>query len=244
MIACKPITMAFAFPSFGGQPVSARAVGHARLEPRRRTPVVIPCCCSAVTSSTARLRLEINTVAGKERGIFGMEDDQRDALEDLIRAVEKDNPTREPTANNALAASGAWRLLYTNLEILGRRRVRLAIATSRKSGFVKLGDFVQIVDPSTQQSTNIVHFSVLTGGTGTFTITADYKVASETRVEVSTVSTALEPQSFERLLGENRNLLLEIFDPTGFLEITYIDDDLRIGRDNKGHVFVLEKTDA
>ena len=80
----------------------------------------------------------------------------------MASSVEKDNLTREPTANNALAASGAWRLLYTNLENLGRRRVRLAIATSRKPGFVKLGDFVQIAEPSTHQSTNIVHSSVLT----------------------------------------------------------------------------------
>ncbi|XLS74445.1 hypothetical protein HN51_031310 [Arachis hypogaea] len=40
---------------------------------------------------------------------------------------------------------------------------------------------------------------------------------------------------------KNYNLLLGIFNPEGWLEITYVDDTMRIGRDNKGNIFVLEK---
>lgn len=36
-------------------------------------------------------------------------------------------------------------------------------------------------------------------------------------------------------------LLLSIFNPEGWLDITYVDGTLRCGRDDKGHLFVLER---
>ena len=139
----------------------------------------------------------------------------------MASSVEKDNQTREPTANNALAASGAWRLLYTNLENLGRRRVRLAIATSRKPGFVKPGDFVQIVEPSTHQSTNIVHFSVLTEST-------ERLLSQQTTRTI--VRQEFKSRRFQRLWScshlnaclsrTETSCLIFLTHPTGFLEIT------------------------
>ncbi|KAF5957855.1 hypothetical protein HYC85_005080 [Camellia sinensis] len=40
---------------------------------------------------------------------------------------------------------------------------------------------------------------------------------------------------------KNYDLLLDIFNPEGWLEITYVDDTLRIGRDDKGNIFILER---
>lgn len=198
-------------------------------------------CCAAATSSMARLRLEIKTVAGEERGLFGLEEEEREALDAIIKAVEQENPSEVPTLNNAEAAAGSWRLLYTNLEILGRKRVRLAIGNSRKPGFVKLGEFLQVIDPTKKESKSIVEFKIVTGGKGTFTISADYEVAGPNRVHVTTTTTALEPEALEKLVGENRALLTQIFNPQGYLDITYVDSSVRVGRDNKGHVFVMEK---
>lgn len=187
------------------------------------------------------MRNEIEALAGEERGIFGMEDENRQTLEQIIQQVESQSPIKNPTERDAVAAAGTWRLLYTNLEILGRKRVKLAIATSTKSGFVNLGEFLQVVDADRKESRNIVHFEVLTGTSGTFTINASYEVESPTRVMVTTTGSSLEPVAFEKLLGTNKPLLLQIFDPEGYLDITYLDESIRIGRDNKGHVFVLEK---
>lgn len=200
--------------------------------------------CSAATSSMIQMRKEIENIAGRDRGLFGLEDREREALDSTIRAVEKENPTKLPTANNAAAAEGSWKLLYTNLEILGRKRVRLAIGTSKKAGFVTLGDFVQIIDPLRRMSKSVVEFDIMVAGSGTFSITAQYEVVSDQRVNVATTGTALEPESFQRLLGENESLLTEIFTPDGYLDITYLDDAVRIGRDGKGHVFVLEKMES
>lgn len=56
------------------------------------------------------------------------------------------------------------------------------------------------------------------------------------------LSTALQvPDQLQQLFKQNYELLLSIFNPEGWLEITYVDDELRVGRDDKGNIFVLER---
>lgn len=196
--------------------------------------------CATSTSTVSKLLQEIATVAGPERGIFGQTDEERERLETLIRATEAETPTKEPTANDAAVTDGKWRLIYTTLVILGRRRVRLALSTPRKSGLVKLGQLWQIVDSMSKQTQNVVEFSVL-NTTGTFTLSATYVPVSKTRVEVTLQDTCLQPSALSKMLGENEALLVQIFNPDGYLDITYVDESLRIGRNNKGQLFVLEK---
>lgn len=211
------------------------------VEPICCSPTPIPSPSQSTTCAVQKMREKIEELAGSTRGIFGLPEEEREAIGELIKACEKEDATAKPTANNAIAADGKWRLIYTTLEILGRRRVKLAVSTPRKSGFVKLGEFYQVVNASTKQTSNIVHFNVLEKTYGTFTIDADYVIETEKRVMVKVQKTWLFPESLRKLLGDNEKLLSDIFDPTGFLDITYVDSCVRIGRDGKGQVFVLEK---
>ncbi len=49
------------------------------------------------------------------------------------------------------------------------------------------------------------------------------------------------PTQLQKLFEANYDLLLSIFNPEGYLDITYIDATHRVGRDDKGHVFLLER---
>ncbi len=49
------------------------------------------------------------------------------------------------------------------------------------------------------------------------------------------------PQRLQSIFEANFDLLLSIFNPEGYLDITYCDEDMRCGRDDKGHIFVLER---
>jgi hypothetical protein len=49
------------------------------------------------------------------------------------------------------------------------------------------------------------------------------------------------PDQLRQLFEKNYELLLSIFNPEGWLDITYVDSQLRIGRDDKGNLFVLER---
>jgi hypothetical protein len=50
-----------------------------------------------------------------------------------------------------------------------------------------------------------------------------------------------EPLPLEQLFKQNYDLLLSIFNPEGWLDITYVDQDMRVGRDDKGNIYVLER---
>ena len=50
------------------------------------------------------------------------------------------------------------------------------------------------------------------------------------------------PKALERLFASNYDMLLSIFNPEGWLDVTYVDDTHRIGRDDKGNVFYLQRS--
>jgi hypothetical protein len=195
----------------------------------------------AQSAHVTALKKVISETAGADRGIFSLDSALRARIHDQIEKTEALSPTPEPTMNDAEQVRGTWRLLYTTLTILGRKRVRLALATSSKPGFVSLGELYQIVDCERKESRNVVVFNTVLGGSGTFTVTANYQPVSQSRVEIQTKGTVLEPAKLEKLLGSNLSLLAEIFDPTGHLDITYLDATTRIGRDHANNIFVLER---
>jgi PAP_fibrillin len=50
-----------------------------------------------------------------------------------------------------------------------------------------------------------------------------------------------EPRQLQQLFEQNFDLLLSIFNPEGWLDITYVDESHRVGRDDKANVFFLER---
>ena len=51
----------------------------------------------------------------------------------------------------------------------------------------------------------------------------------------------LEPDALAKVFEANMDLLLQNFNPEGWLDVTYVDADCRIGRDDKGRLFVLTR---
>ena len=76
---------------------------------------------------------------------------------------------------------------------------------------------------------------------GELVIRANFAVKSPQRVEVTFEDAALQPEQLDKLFNKYLDLLLSIFNPEGWLDVTYLDDDLRIGRDDRGNLFVLER---
>lgn len=176
-------------------------------------------------------------IEGVDRGIFGLKKDQKLAIAELAEQLEAINPLPEPT-NDLEKVSGNWKLVYTTVQILGSRRTKLGLRN-----FVQLGDFVQRIDVEHGLAVNEVAFFVpaLKPINGLLTIEATYTVASPCRVNIKYEKSVLEPQQLQALFEKNFDILLSIFNPEGWLELTYVDEDMRIGRDDKGNLFVLEK---
>ncbi|KAI3886669.1 hypothetical protein MKX03_036914 [Papaver bracteatum] len=116
-----------------------------------------------------------------------------------------------------MAGARVWEISYELVlfEHLGSKRTKLGLRD-----FITLGDFIQII--------NVSEFSARGFGllNGQLTIEASFKIASK---------------SLMNLFQKNYDLLLSIFNPEGWLDISYVDDTMRIGRDDKGNIFILER---
>lgn len=178
------------------------------------------------------------SLEGLNRGIFGVQSAQRQEIENLLQLLEASNPCPRPT-ETLNKVKGEWRLLYSTISILGSKRTKLGLRD-----FITLGDFLQIIDIDQRKAVNKVGFSVAGLGMlkGSFTIEASYTIASPTRVNIEFKKSAIVPDQLLTLFQKNYDMLLSIFNPAGWLEITFVDDSMRVGRDDKGNVFLLERT--
>ena len=174
------------------------------------------------------------------RGIFGLKIDHQAKIHSLVERLEALTPVKKPTAD-LTAVHGRWRLLYSTIRILGTRRSKLGLRE-----FVKLGDLYQDIDAAEQTAVNTVEFAVAAFNMlrGALTISASYTVASSKRVNVTFDKSELAPEQLQKLFEKNYEMLLGIFNPDGWLDITYVDSEMRVGRDDKGNLFLLERAPA
>lgn len=186
----------------------------------------------------------LEAIAGKNRGLLASDRDQQ-AILAAVAQLEDRNPTPRPLEAPELLA-GNWRLLYTTSQgLLGLDRIPL----------VKLGQIYQCIRPQTAQIYNIAEFYGLPWLEGLVGVAARFEPVSQQRVQVLFERSIL---GLQRLLGyaspEDLIRRAESGEPLpaldfklnrreqqGWLEITYLDQDLRIGRGNEGNLFVLTK---
>jgi PAP_fibrillin len=190
----------------------------------------------------------LDTIAGKNRGILATEID-RQAILAAITELELCNPHPRPLATAIDLLAGNWRLLYTSSQSL------LGID---KFPLVTLGTISQCIRPTTSAVYNIAEVnSLLPGLNGLVAIAAKFTAVSEARVNVQFNRSVISLQRLidysdpDRLIAEIENgrkftaIDLPINRPTdkapAWLEVTYLDDNLRISRGNEGSVFVLTK---
>jgi hypothetical protein len=186
----------------------------------------------------------LQAIAGKNRGLLATDSDKQ-AIGVAIAQLEGHNPTPRPIEASHLL-EGDWRLLYTtSRELLGIDRVPL----------VKLGQIYQCIRTADAKIYNIAEISGLPYLDGLVSVAAHFSPASERRVDVKFeraiigLTRLLGYQSPDRFIQDIEagskfaaiDFNIGNRDRQGWLDITYLDDDLRIGRGNEGSVFVLTK---
>lgn len=186
----------------------------------------------------------LEAIAGKNRGLLATERDKVKVLS-AIEQLEDRNPTPKPVeAKNLL--EGDWRLLYTTSRgILGLNRIPV----------LQLGQVYQCIRTSEAKLYNIAEIIGLPFLEGIVSVAARFEPVSDRRVNVKFERSILGLQrligyvSPDRLIQEIESgkkffpfdFSIESREQQGWLEITYLDEDLRVGRGNEGNVFVLAK---
>ena len=186
----------------------------------------------------------IDIIVGTNRGLLANQQQQQ-AILAAIANLEDFNPTPNPLAASNLL-EGNWRLLYTTSK---------ALLNIDRLPLCKLGHIYQCIRGETNSIYNIAEIYGIPLFAGLVSVVAKFEPVSERRVQVEFQRSIIGLQS---LIGYTTpgNFIQQIelgqkftaFDfpiqseQQGWLDITYIDDDLRIGRGNEGSVFVLSKT--
>lgn len=186
----------------------------------------------------------LNAIAGKNRGLLAT-DIEKQAILAAIATLEDFNPTPYPLESSHLL-NGDWRLLYTtSKELLKIDRLP----------FYKLGQIYQCIRVETQRVYNIAEIYGLPFLEALVGVAAKFEPVSNRRVNVNFERSIIGLQSLIRYQSPGNfiqqieagnkftaiDFTIENNEQQGWLDITYIDNDLRIGRGNQGSVFVLAK---
>ena len=188
----------------------------------------------------------IEIIVGTNRGLLANQQQQQ-AILAAIANLEDFNPTPRPLAATNLL-EGNWRLLYTTSK---------ALLKIDRLPFCKLGQIYQCIRVRSNSVYNIAEIYGIPSLEGLVSVVAKFEPVSERRVQVKFQRSIIglqrligytTPGNFIQQIesGDFQNKLAFDFpiqsEQQGWLDITYIDDDLRIGRGNEGSVFVLSKT--
>jgi len=186
----------------------------------------------------------LEAIAGQNRGLLDTATDQQ-AILAKVAVLEERNPTPQPlSAVDKL--DGNWRLLYTtSRDLLRIDQVPL----------LKLGQIYQYIRAREARIYNIAEVIGLPYLEGLVSVAARFEPVSDRRVQVKFERSILglqrlvgyqSPDTFVRQIEAGQKFTAIDFnitnrDQQGWLDVTYLDDDMRIGRGNEGSVFVLTK---
>jgi hypothetical protein len=189
----------------------------------------------------------LEIIEGKNRGLLATETDNVRILT-AVEKLEDHNPNLDPL-NNLSLVNGDWRLLYTtSRSILGLNNIPL----------LQLGEIYQCIRTETNKIYNLAEINGLPFLEGLVSVAANIEIVSAKRVNVKFERSIIglrkilgyvSPEDFINKIEAGKYFLpldinLGIFNnknPQGWLEITYLDENLRIGRGNEGNVFILER---
>ncbi|NET09915.1 MAG: fibrillin [Merismopedia sp. SIO2A8] len=189
----------------------------------------------------------LEAIAGRNRGLLADEHTNGRILK-AIATLEAQAPIAEPLAATDMLM-GVWRLLYTTSdELLGINRLP----------FYALNQIYQCIDVKASKIYNIAEVTGIPGLGGLVSVAATFEAVSQKRVEVTfnraifglqrALSYRTPEQFIDQMEATQRFFAIDIRLPAGnqqgWLDITYLDDTLRIGRGNQGSVFVLTKVDV
>lgn len=171
-----------------------------------------------VTPNKARAELKtqiLDLASETKRGLTATPEQKQEMLK-LFEKLEKLNPTKSPLKSPKV--NGDWSLDYTTSDsILG------------KGGFPRVGPIVQNINTSdlTVQNSEVVCY---------FGIPVPRKVTAE----LTPKNSQFTEVKFKRFtLGPIGFDAPETF--RGALDITYLDDEVRLTRGDKGNIFVLTR---
>ncbi|GAV61125.1 PAP_fibrillin domain-containing protein [Cephalotus follicularis] len=157
----------------------------------------------------------LQAIAPLDRGADATPEDQQ-RVDQIARKLEAVNPTKEPLKSDLL--NGKWELIYTTSQ---------SILQNQRPKFLRSSKNFQAINTDTLRAQNMESWPFFNQVTADLTPLNSNKVA--VKFDYFKIAGLIPVKAPERARGE--------------LEITYLDEDLRISRGDKGNLFILKMVD-
>ncbi|XWK88328.1 MAG: PAP/fibrillin family protein [Phormidium sp.] len=170
-------------------------------------------------------------------------------IEDLTTQLESCNPNPHPLVNAISLLEGSWQLQYSTAREI-RSLVSLPLG-------LKLGKVYQVINVSNKQFFNqafVKHYLGVLSGYVKVTASFEPAIADSSQSPDKRINVYFDKRylSIEKVLGINTPQLnpfkvVAANNPANrvaTLDITYLDEDFRIGRGGDGSLFVLKKSNG
>ncbi|KAK9845028.1 hypothetical protein WJX74_009835 [Apatococcus lobatus] len=188
----------------------------------------------------------LRAVANTARGQKATPVQRKDILV-LLEALEARNPTKRPAQSQLL--SGKWSLLFTGpTEESEFRKTRagtlegpfLSRLKPLSANAFRTKGVTQVLDPMAGRAENLAEFSIANAINGSLNILGTVSPPEEASIQASRVD--VEFTAFDLKLGPaNITVPLGWIKPKGWIQTTYLDDELRVGRGDKGSIFLAAR---
>ncbi|KAK4438272.1 putative plastid-lipid-associated protein 4, chloroplastic [Sesamum alatum] len=168
------------------------------------------------TKSADAIKEELlEAIAPLDRGAEATPEEQQ-KIDQIARKLEAVNPTKEPLKSNLL--NGKWELIYTTSQ---------SILQTQRPKFLRSRRNFQAINVDTLRAQNMESWPFFNQVTANLTPLNSKKVAVQ--FDVFKIGGFIPVKAPARARGE--------------LEITYLDEELRVSRGDKGNLFILTMLD-
>ncbi|KAI3448316.1 hypothetical protein Pfo_004981 [Paulownia fortunei] len=157
----------------------------------------------------------LEAIAPLDRGAETTPEDQQ-TIDQIARKLEAVNQTKEPLKSNLL--NGKWELIYTTSQ---------SILQTKRPKFLRSRTNYQAINVDTLRAQNMESAPFFNQVTADLTPLNAKKVA--VKFDFFKLGGLIPVKAPERARGE--------------LEITYLDEELRVSRGDKGNIFILKMVD-
>ncbi|KAK4401936.1 putative plastid-lipid-associated protein 4, chloroplastic [Sesamum angolense] len=168
------------------------------------------------TKSAEAIKEELlETIAPLDRGAEATPEDQQ-KIDQIARKLEAVSPTKEPLKSDLL--NGKWELIYTTSQ---------SILQTQRPKFLRSRRNFQAINVDTLRAQNMESWPFFNQVTANLTSLNSKKVAVQ--FDVFKIGGLIPIKAPGRARGE--------------LEVTYLDEELRVSRGDKGNLFILTMVD-
>lgn len=177
---------------------------------------------------------------------FNCSPELKEQIETLSTKIETLNPTQAVTSQMELV-QGRWQVLYSTFRLERETTLQRLAFGKLPNVTVNVTGIYQEIYTDGQKYNNLIEFTTSRGIKGIVSVAGRYRTENINRLNIDFLETSAFPATkdfniseFKQALGvEDESTLTSALEFSGWSDISYLDENLRLMRGNQQNLYVL-----